>query len=161
MKKLKWLFIAIPLFVIILIVSPFIISPITNNFALRSFSNQLDSLPKTAVITFVEKQSICGKLNGNGNGMDFLACMLVKSNLTSDELFQIYDNLNYKTAKNNSNSIVDFEVVPMQSHILKTQYLEHGEIIFNSLKNVSDISNYYALIIYDGGYSANFDIRGH
>ena len=50
-----------------------------NDFVLNSFSKQIYNcnLPEGTVI--VEKQNMCGKLNGNGDGMDFLACILIKS----------------------------------------------------------------------------------
>ena len=160
MKKLKRILILIPIIIILIIVSPFVICPIINDISLNSFSKQLDDLESRQDITFIEKQSICGKLNGNGNGMDYLACLLVKSDLSADELNSLYYNPNFKTAKKGSNSIVDFEVVPITQNKLISKYLEHGEIIFDKLSSVSDYSNYFALVIYDGGYSADFDIRG-
>ena len=133
MKKLKRILILIPIIIILIIVSPFVICPIINDISLNSFSKQLD----------------------------YLACLLVKSDLSADELNSLYYNPNFKTAKKGSNSIVDFEVVPITQNKLISKYLEHGEIIFDKLSSVSDYSNYFALVIYDGGYSADFDIRGH
>lgn len=56
---------------------------------------------------------------------------------------------------------MDVDVVPVNKNKLETKYLEHGEINFNVLQNQSDFNGYYALVIYDGGYSSDFDIRGH
>ena len=52
------------------------------------------------------------------------------------------------------------DVVKVDNGKLETDYLEHGEIRFKNSKNGDDYSKYYALVIYDGGYSAIFDIRG-
>ena len=39
-------------------------------------------------------------------------------------------------------------------------YLEHGELVFDSINN-NEFNNVYYLVISDGGYDASFDIRGH
>lgn len=159
MKKIGWIVLFIPVVIVLVIISQFIITPIENNLSLIKFSSQLDDLKQVQGVTFLEKQSICGKLNGNG--MDFLACMLVKSNLTAEVLKNLYNNPHYKTSKKGSNSIVEFEVVTVTQNKLDSEFLEHQEITFNKLKGITDFSDYYALVIYDGGYSADFDIRGH
>ena len=109
----------------------------------------------------IETQSVCGKLNGNGNGMDFLSCLLIKSELSVDEIYNLYWKTSFKTAKKRSDSVVEFEVVEVKENRLVTEFLTHGEVAFEKLRNVSDFSDYYAIVIYDGGYSADFDIRGH
>ena len=44
--------------------------------------------PEETVIISYETRY--GKLNGNGNGMDFFACTLIKSDLSLNELKQYY-----------------------------------------------------------------------
>ena len=154
----------------VLLILPFFIFPIANNITLNSFSKQLYQieLPNTKVL---EKHSICGKLNGNGNGMDFLACVLVETDLTYEELKAEFESKNFKHAKlgatlqyggfKDGKYPVDVDVVKVDNGKLNTDYLMHGEIKFGNPKNWDDYSKYYALVIYDGGYSALFDIRGH
>ena len=70
-----------------------------NDLVLNSFSEQLYNcnLPDKTVI--VEKHEICGKLNGNGDGMDFLACILIKSDKTMEELEEHFKALEFEGAK--------------------------------------------------------------
>jgi hypothetical protein len=96
-KILKWIWISF-LIICALLVLPFFISPIANNVALSIFSKQLYNieLPETTVL---EKYSVLGKPNGNGNGMDFLACVLVETELTYEELKAEFESKNFKHAK--------------------------------------------------------------
>ena len=169
MKTIKWIGIGF-LIIFALLILPIFISPIANNITLNSFSKQLYQieLPNTKVL---EKHSICGKLNGNGNGMDFLVCVLVETDLTFEELKAEFANKKFKHAKlgaamqygelKDESYSVDIDVVKADDKKLHTDYLEHGEIRFGNPENWDDYSKYYALVIYDGGYSATFDIRGH
>ena len=55
--------------IFLIIILPFIISPIVNNI-FGIFSNQL-KIFNSKETKFIEQKSVCGKLNGNGNGMNF------------------------------------------------------------------------------------------
>lgn len=163
-KKTKVAIISIPIILILIVISPFVIAPLMNNLALLNFSKQLYNYPLPLHTKILEKHDACGKLNGNGNGMDFVATMLVKSDLTSNELNDYYFKATFNYAKN-ENSIskdkIALEIVTPTSPNLESEYLEHQEIYFDKLKNINSYSNYYIVILYDGGYSADFDIRGH
>ena len=50
------------------------------------------------------------------------------------------------------------EVVKVNSVALETELLEHKSVSFEKLENVADFKGYYALIIYDGGYTSYFNI---
>lgn len=143
----------------IFIMSLFIFNPLINNYRLLAFAQQLKTLPQT--ITLVESKTICGKLNSNGNGMDFLACILVKSDLSLKEIQQYYNEMNLRTAQNDANHEVAKQVLHVTGNKLETEYLQHGNISFDTLNTSQDYSKYYIMLIYDGGYSADFDIRGH
>ena len=91
-------------------------------------------------------------------GMDFFACILVKTERSQEEL---RDCLNNQKFIPKNHEIVETEVIKLQSIQLKTKYVEHEEIEFGTLKNEVNFNDYYVLIIYDGGYSADFDISGH
>lgn len=66
------------------------LNPAINNVKLYRLSRQLSNHSISLKVQIIEKQSICGKLNGNGNGMDFLATILVKSDLSLEELQKYY-----------------------------------------------------------------------
>lgn len=131
----------------------------SNSFALNRFSSQLFEMDLPSDISVVDTFKTRGNLNGNGNTMDFFACIIVKTNRTQDEVQKILDMYKFKPAKKHNS--VDKEVVKMENNVLETKYVEHEQIVFDSIKNKFRYDNYYAMIIYDGGYSSDFDILGH
>lgn len=159
MRKLVKLITYMVVSLFIFVMSLFIFNPLLNEYRLFAFSQQLETLPQN--ITLVESKTICGKLNGNGNGMDFLACILVKSDLSLEEIQQYYNGIAFKTVKNDANHKVIKQVLHVKGNKLETEYLQHGSISFNTLNASQGYSKSYIVLIYDGGYSADFDIRGH
>lgn len=142
-----------------LIIGLFVLMFNYNNFVLTKFSSQLFEMDLPEDIHTIEKYKVRGKLNGNGNGMDFFACILVKTERMQKELQNYLDNQEFTPAKNHET--VETEVIKLQSNRLETKYVEHEEIVFETIKNQVDFDDYYVLIIYDGGYSADFDLLGH
>lgn len=128
---------------------------------MNKFARQLFDLELPQGSSVVEEKKICGKLNGNGNSMDYLACLLIKSNKTKEELDDYLNNLTFHCVENQEKECTEKEVVKVDGEILQSKYLEHEKIRFESLEDEMKFSNYYALVIYDGGYSSDFDIRGH
>lgn len=145
----------------VFVISLFIFTPLINDYRLSAFAHQLDasSLPRST--TQIEQKTICGKLNGNGNSMDFLVCTLIKSDLSLDELKQYYNSMTFKAVRNDEGHKVQIEVLHSNGSEVKNKYLQHGRIHFHALKNNLDYSSYYIVLLYDGGYPANFDVRGH
>jgi hypothetical protein len=132
-----------------------------NNFRLNGFAKQLYDMELPEDIIVVEKDKICGKLNGNGNSMDFLACLLVKTKRSKEELEILLKSVNFRCIGDREGICVDKEVVKVDGEILQSNYLQHEIVNFESLSKETNFSNYYAFVIYDGGYSSDFDIRGH
>lgn len=160
---LKKVFIGViltPLVICSLFVALLFINPVVNNIRLGFFASQINEghLPEKTVI--VEKEASCGKLNGNGNGMDYLSATLIKSELSMDKLKQHFLSIPYRPARIINKYDVEIEVLPAM-YMLESLYYERGEIYFEELRSKKDYSGYYIVIIYDGGYSSGFDIRGH
>ena len=134
-----------------------------NTFVLIKFSSQLFEMDLPEDIHVIEKYKVRGKLNGNGNGMDFFACILVKTKRSQKELYDYLNNQEFTPAKNHE--IVEKEIKKLQSNCLESKYVETASkctpVTFESIKNEINFDDYYVLIIYDGGYSADFDILGH
>lgn len=147
------------LVIICFIIGLFVLMFNYNSFVLIKFSSQLFEMDLPEDIYVIEKCKLRGKLNGNGNGMDFFACILVKTERSQKELHNYLENQEFTPAK--KHEMVETEVIKLQSNRLETKYVEHGEIVFESIKSEADFDDYYVLIIYDGGYSADFDISGH
>jgi hypothetical protein len=140
------------------------IFPVINNISLNIFAQQLNSYPLPKNTELVERKKVCGKLNGCGNGMDFFACILIKSDLSLDKIKEYYNKMSARPAKlviSSQSHAVESDVIKADGFELHTDYNEHSIIIFDSLKNLKDFSDYYVVMIYDGGYSADFDLRGH
>jgi hypothetical protein len=149
-----------PIVLAILYLSLYFITPVVNNGALSIFAGQInrDHLPENTMV--IEKEARCGKLNGNGNGMDFFACALIKSDLSLNELKHFYEGMSFRTARWNNKHSVEVDVIPAM-YELETEYYERETIYFDKLKDMKNYSGYYVLILYDGGYPPDFDIRGN
>lgn len=154
--KSRWIFEVV---ITCVIIGAFVVMFNYNNVILVKFSLQLFEMDLPEDVSVIEKVKLRGKLNGNGNGMDFFACILVKTERSLEELDNYLNEQEFIPAKNHE--IVDTEVVKLKSNRLETKYVEHGEVIFDNIKNEVDFDNYFVLLIYDGGYSADFDILGH
>jgi hypothetical protein len=160
-KRMLFAIVLIPVILLILVVTPYIVVPILNNITLSSFSKQIYDYPLPQNSVLIEKEAVCGKLNGNGNGMDFFACIVIKSEMSIEQISQYYKDKKLKPAKKDKKHVVDIEVMPVNGEQLITDYVVHEKVRFSKLKNINDYSGYYVVMIYDGGYSALFDIRGH
>lgn len=159
-KKILSIIAYTPIVLAFLYFSLYFITPLVNNGTLSIFASQINSnnLPENTVV--IEKEARCGKLNGNGNGMDFFACALIKSDLSLNELKRFYEGMSFRTARWNKEHSVGVDMIAA-NYELETEYYERDTIYFEYLKDMTDYSGYYVLILYDGGYPADFDIRGH
>lgn len=151
MKYAKKVIILVVIIIILLVTIP----TLYNNFILHNFAKQLYNykLPQNTEIIY--KCTRCGKLNGNGDAMDYLACIVVKTDLEYENLIKHYDLKNFKPAKNNNNNII-VEVEKLTSKRVQSKLLEHQSIY----TDIEDFTNCYSIILYDGGYSNFLDIRG-
>ena len=135
--------------------------PCYNNLKLNKFARQLFDLELPQGSSVIEGKKICGKLNGNGNSMDYLACLLIKSDKTKAELDDFLSHLSFHCVEYQEKECTEKEVVKVDGETLQSKYLEHQTMTFESLVDETNFCDYYALVIYDGGYSSDFDIRGH
>ena len=76
--------------VIVLLVGFFASIPLTNDLTAKNIEKQLLEINLPDHTSIVESLSATGKLVGNGNGMQYFGAMLVKSELTLDELSAYY-----------------------------------------------------------------------
>lgn len=146
---------------VIFIISIIFYDSVKNNISLSKFEKQLINYPLPPNTEFFETQSILGKLNGNGNGMDFFTSILIKSSLTAEELKYHYEKVKFEGAKKNSINPVAIDVIPVTGKTLKSKYLERTQLKFNILTELDNYSDYYFITLYNGGYIADFDLRGN
>ena len=109
----------------------------------------------------LEHYALLGKLNGNGNGLDFAAVVLLQTNLetTKSDLIEYYSSYDFVPAKGTVHS-VELIVEPVNDSDFTSGYIEHRPLTFQSAINHTEY-RYYAVIIYDGGYFAGFDLRSN
>ena len=121
-----------------------------NDIQLKIYELQLKAQKLPENTEFIEMQSVLGKLNGTGNGINFLNTMLIHSDLTLDELENYYTDMGLDVIKQTNCKFIH-------------KLLEHGaEIEYDSLVDKTLIENYYVVIQYKSGNAWNdFDIRGH
>lgn len=70
-----------------------IASPMVNNLSAWKTGQEVARLPLPPDTELIERFSRAGKLNGNGNGMQFLGGILIRSDLTLEELQDHYMSL--------------------------------------------------------------------
>lgn len=158
--KFKRVILPIVISSILIIILPFKISPLYNNWCLDRFASQLLSLPLPEETKLLEDIKQCGKLSGNGNGMDFLTILIIQSDNNLKELELYYNGFSMAEARSDSIEFSDppfLEVYSLQSSKLDFNFINSPILI----KNYSDFTNVYAVVLFDGGYTADFDIRGH
>lgn len=125
-------------------------SPIKNNMEAQKVANAIKECVLPERTELLDTLSAAGKLVGNGNGMQYFGAILIKSELTLEELKEYYA----KTVHGGLNNIVERQ----ESGTI--DFIEHERLSFNT---ESDYENTY--IVYSwGNYSgiaAEFDLRGH
>lgn len=96
---------------------------------------------------------MAGKLTGNGNGMQFLGAILIKSDLSEEELNHYYA----KYREDEWSCIVERQTSN------RVDAVENGDLIFKALKPDEKLTHYY--IVYTWGSSdyalSDLDLRGH
>lgn len=138
------------LIVVIIFLFVLIATPIVNDSIAEKTANELVDLPLPNSTEFIESIYKAGKLVGNGNGMQYFGAILIKSELSLDELKEYY----LEFADSEWKNIVENQI---NTNI---EIIEHTKLTFKT-----DIkgSNYY--IVYSWGNNNTIfhelDIRGH
>lgn len=76
--------------VAVLIVSQSVVAA-ANDAAARDIETQLRDAPLPGDAEVLDSTSLAGKLSGNGNGMQYLGAILIRSDQTASELQEFYD----------------------------------------------------------------------
>ena len=146
MKKLKLVGMLVA---VVLIGGVISISFINNNIAYK-VEKELCETPLPEKTELIESISRAGKLTGNGNGMQYFGAILIRSDLSLEELDAYYSD--YR--RNEWEYLV--EIQEGQS----IDVIEHGELQFSEeIKG----SGYYIVYSWGSGNSPleELDIRGH
>ena len=147
MKKYVISVIIVAIVAVALLVGFIISIPLVNNGSAKDVEKSLTDIALPEDTELVESISEAGKLVGNGNGMQYFGAILVKSELSEEELNAYYSEK------------LDGAVVKEQ----KTQNIEflHGFVSFETELDEND--NYYIVYCFGSGIFpfSELDIRGH
>ena len=77
-------------FVAVLLLFFAVVVPVVNNAIALGVEKDLKKLPLPDKTELVESTSLAGKMVGNGNGMQYLGAILIKSDLSLEELQAYY-----------------------------------------------------------------------
>ncbi|MDO5294419.1 MAG: hypothetical protein Q4F05_16915 [bacterium] len=121
--------------------------PLVNNYSARKVATELKELPLPENTTYIEHISKAGKLCGNGNGMQYLGGILIKSELSLEELDTYYSKYNK-------------EYVVEKQFAQKIGFVEHTELAFETELSGT---GYYFIYLWGEGIEpfSYIDIRGH
>ena len=147
---MKKIFGIIVLTAVTIILSVLMITPIINNNMAEKTADELVDLPLPNNTEFIESIYKAGKLVGNGNGMQYFGAILIKSELSLDELKEYY----LEFADNEWKCIVENQTDT------EVEIIEHTNLTF---KTDIEGNDYY--IVYSWGDNNTIfhelDIRGH
>ena len=147
---MKKVFLMIALAAAMISAAVLIAAPIVNDHAAKETADKLAALPLPNSTEFIESIHKAGKLVGNGNGMQYFGAILIRSELSLDELKEYY----LQFADSEWSCIVENQLSA------DVDFIEHAALTFET-----DIEgkNYY--IVYSWGNNNTifheFDIRGH
>ena len=138
----------IPIVIGVLVISFLVSVPLVNDLSAQNVAKQLTEIPLPDNTEIVESLSKAGKLVGNGNGMQYFGAMLIKSELTLDELSAYYSHISP-------------DAVVKEQKTQKIEFLEHGKLSFKT--NITDSGDYYVVYLFGSGITlfSELDIRGH
>ena len=146
MKKLK----LVGILAAVVLIGGVISIPLINNYTAYKVERVLCdiSLPEEAEL--IESLSQAGKLTGNGNGMQYFGAILIKSELSLEELETYYSD--YRS--NEWEYLVEIQ----EGQSIKV--IEHKALQFS--EEIED-SGYYIVYSWGSGNSLlkELDIRGH
>ena len=147
---MKKIVVAFSLTVVCLLLCFLIAAPIVNNNAAKKTTKKLADLPLPESTEYIEDIYKAGKLVGNGNGMQYFGAILIKSELSLEQLKDYYSAF----------AEHEWECVLEEQTGTEIKLIEHGRLDF---KTDVDTEKYY--IVYSWGDNNTifheFDIRGH
>ncbi len=151
MKKTLIIAVLLPIILITLFVLFALSVPIVNNITAATVLSDIKNIPLPENTEYVDGISAAGKFTGNGNGMQYFGAMLIKTDLSLDEL-----NSYYSDYREN-----EFRLLVEKQESGEIAVIEHGSLAFES--ELSQDENYYIVYSWGDGIDlfADLDLRGH
>ena len=122
-----------------------------NNFILKGFEADFEKAVKSEGFEILETKSVYGKLNGNGNGINYFSAVLIKAD--EDEVKALVQGLE-----------TEFEVAKyyLQEDIeIATIHNEHGRLEYETA--IEEGETYYTVYVFESGIKGSnlLDPKGH
>jgi len=136
---------------LIAIIAVFLVFIKLNDIKTEKLTNEMLNGPIPNSTEVIEIISGCGNTTGTGNDVEIWIGLLVKSELSKEELLKFYRNLYGK-------DIQVYEVAADSSRYSLT--MDILKIEFNSLKNLSNYDNHFIIERPEEAVFENFDFRG-
>ena len=146
MKKIK----LVGILAAVVLIGSVISIPLINNHTAYKVEKTLCEIPLPEETELIESLSQAGKLTGNGNGMQYFGAILIKSELSLEELETYYSD--YRS--NEWEYLVEIQ----EGQSIKV--IEHKALQFS--EEIKD-SGYYIVYSWGSGDSLlqELDMRGH
>ncbi len=116
-----------------------VLVPLHNSYVANQIENDLLETPLPENTVFIESINATGKLTGSGSNINFFGGMLIKSELTEDELNEYYSEIR----EDRNDYLIESQ------DTAEISVIENGDYSFERLENVSDFDNYY--LVYSWG----------
>lgn len=146
MKKIK---VILSVFIITILIF-FFLCPIINDYTSKQVTEDLLQVPLPEKTDVIEEFSRSGKLEGNGNGMQFFGAILIQSDLSLDELNEYYTD--YRKTQ--------WDYIVEEQNTQSIDVIEHGYDSFNA-----EVASQGYYIVYSWGKGLPpfeyFDLRGN
>lgn len=122
-----------------------------NNFILKDFEADFEKEVKAEGFEILETKSVYGKLNGNGNGINYFSAVLIKAD--ENEVKALVQGLE-----------TEFEVAKyylQEDGKIATIHNEHGRLEYETALNENE--TYYTVYVFESGIKGSnlLDPKGH
>lgn len=128
--------------------------PISNNIILKKHTNELKNFKLNASYKVLATDSACGKLIGNGNGMQYFSALLIHSE----------ENLKWENSDWGSIFLIEVNDTSCDYFVSGYDYGDYCKNIKKKLNEISSTENYYILYSFYNaplGSIWNDDLRAH
>ncbi|MBQ3691855.1 MAG: hypothetical protein II931_00810 [Clostridia bacterium] len=116
-----------------------VLVPLHNSYIANELEVDLLETPLPENTEFIESLTATGKLVGSDSDMNFFGGMLIKSELTEDELNEYYSPMR----EDHNDYLIESQ------DTAEISVIENGDYSFEHLENVADFDNYY--LVYSWG----------
>ena len=138
----------------LIIITALAFVPIGNNVILKKYTNELKSLKLITTYEILAIDDECGKLVGNGNGMQYFSALLIHSD----------ENLQWENSDWEGVFLIKVDDASFDDFIKGYDYGDYCKNIKKKLKKIESTKNYYVLYsFYNSPLDSiwNNDLRAH